>query len=136
MEIALCKWPTLIWSLPLSDAAKRKLHSSQPWRHPLELLFWRGSGLYSYSEYRRWIRPQLGPHREKLIPFVCAVMPRALANLVAMIPLWMRRERLRQLQGLKLEVLRRSPSHWRNWGWRSRQPADAALTPDLTRTTN
>jgi abequosyltransferase len=121
MEIVLAKWPSLVASLPLADSSKRKLHSAQPWRHFYELLFWRGSGFYSYDQYRRWIRPQLDSATEKFIPVVSALVPCALANLMLTLYLCAHRGKLYQMQGLQLNVLRASPFHFRHWQRRGPQ---------------
>jgi abequosyltransferase len=120
MDLVLVKWPSLVASLPLAEASKRRIRSAQPWKHFYELLTWRGSGLYTYEQYSRWIRPQLRSVREKAIPVVAAIFPRALANLIVTLHLSARGERLREMQGLHLEILRASPFYFRNWGPRGR----------------
>lgn len=109
MEIALGKWPSLIASLPFSDALKRKFHSGEPWRHWYEMLFWRGSGYYDYAQYRKWIRPRLRTFTEKLLPVISAIFPRTAANLILTTYLSLHGSRLRQLRGFHLETLRTSP---------------------------
>jgi glycosyltransferase involved in cell wall biosynthesis len=57
IEIVYVKYPALVSSLPFSDKLKRSICSAEPWRRWSELLLWRGLGVYSISEYRRWVRP-------------------------------------------------------------------------------
>lgn len=106
MELMLAKWPSLVASLPVSDAAKRRLHSGQPWRYLYELLCWRGCGFYCYEEYRRWIRPQVRGLREKWLAVLIAFVPRALANRGLAFYLSIRGDRMRRFQGFHLELLR------------------------------
>lgn len=124
-EIVLAKWPSLIASLPVSDAAQRALDSAQPWEHPFELLFWRGWGRYSYRLYKRWIRPRLTRRSARVLPFVCAVTPCAVANAMLAFHWSLRRAKLRQLDGLKLAILKSSPFYIGSWSVRSRQEANA-----------
>lgn len=112
MEIILAKWPSLIASLPVSRAAKRKLHSATPWRHLHELLFWRGRGLYSMSDYRRWIVPQVSSRLGRLIPLFAATLSPRIANALAILPLYAGARHLRQMDGLKLALLRNSPFYF------------------------
>lgn len=117
VEIVLAKWPSLIASLPVSDAAKRGLDSAQPWKHPFQLLFWRGWGRYSYTLYKRWVRPQLSRRSARVLPLACALVPCAVAN-VMLTFLWsLRRSKLRQLDGLYLAILKanRARSYVGNW---------------------
>jgi glycosyltransferase involved in cell wall biosynthesis len=113
MEIVLAKWPSLVTSLPLAELSKLSLPSARPWKHPSELLFWRGSGYYSHTHYQRWIRPQLHSSSERFIPFLCARLPGLLANLIMVAHLSARRSKWRQLDGLKLAMLNASPFYYR-----------------------
>jgi abequosyltransferase len=81
-EIFLAKWPTLIWSLPPSEEAKRKVCRREPWREVRILLLYRALGAYSISDYRRWIRPSLRTMREALPPVFVALVPCILINAV------------------------------------------------------
>jgi abequosyltransferase len=129
MEIVFAKWPSLVASLPLAERSKCALASAQPWRHIHELFFWRGNGRYSYGQYRRWIRPQLHSRSARVLPLVCAVLPRLLVNALLALYLAARRNRLRQMDGLKLAMLEASPFHFR-----TRTPRKRAQTPTPTPT--
>ena len=128
MEVMLAKWPSLIASLPLSDAAKSKLDSAQPWKHFFELLFWRGIGVYTFGEYRRWLRPQLRRVKDRWIPTLCAALPSSCANLLLWLYLTPRRGTLRQMRGLQLALLEASPLHFRNW-WSHRPRRQPPMLP-------
>jgi abequosyltransferase len=135
LEIMLCKWPSLVASLPLAESTKRTLQSARPWRHPYLMLFWRATGYYSFEQYRRWMRPQLGLFRDRLVPIACAALPRTLANFLLTIFLSMRRSRLRQLLGLHLEVLETSPFYLfglRRREQRKLQEATSLAAPENT----
>lgn len=112
-EIIFAKWPSLVASLPLPYSSKRKVHTSEPWKHPYVLLVWRGIGLYSYDQYRRWIRPRLHRVRERLIPALCALLPSPLVAWMLILFLSTHANKLRQLDGLYLAALRISSSHFR-----------------------
>lgn len=125
MEIVLAKWPSLVASLPLAESSKRKVDSAHPWKHPAELLFWRGSGYYSYLDYKRWIRPQLHSWSERLIPLICARLPGLLVNALMAAHLTSRRGKWRQLDGLKLAMLKASPFYFRSRHLHKRPPTPA-----------
>lgn len=80
-EIIWFIWPGLVWSMPVSDAAKRKVCRAEPWRDIAELVVWRGFGHYSIAVYRKWIRPRLQSRWEAFGPAIIAVLPRRLLNL-------------------------------------------------------
>lgn len=73
-------WPSLVWSLALSDSTKRRFCSAEPWRRFRYLLALRATGGYSLTEYRRWIRPRLRWGYERLIPALVVLLPRKLAS--------------------------------------------------------
>lgn len=121
MELMFAKWPSLVASLQISEAAKRKVHSAEPWKHPYELLIRRGAGQYTLREYRRWIRPQLGSIRERFLPYMTATLPGVLVNLGMLSWLWMRTgDKRHPLQSLYREMLRDSRFYYKNWGGRER----------------
>lgn len=129
MELVFSKWPSLVASLPLAEATKRRLHSSQPWKHPFELLLWRGIGSYSYEEYRHWVRPQLRGV-ENFLPILCSVVPRSLANMLLRLYLSPRRHDLREMRGFYLVLLEGSPHNFRNWKlWDRKQQATNRSLP-------
>lgn len=130
MELVFSKWPSLVASLRVGNRAKRKVHSSEPWKHPFELLLWRGIGFYTYTEYRNWVRPQLRGI-EKFLPIACSIVPRSLANLMLVGYLAPRRNTLRQMRGFYLAVLEASPYHFRNRN--SKHQKDRPANPPLPR---
>ena len=127
MELVLVQWPSLVASLPISDSSKRTLHSAFPWKHPFELLNWRGNGCYSYDTYRRWLRPQLYLIRDKSISLACALVPISLANAILLLFYSVRRKRLRQMEGLKLALLKGNATYLK--GCRQLKRQQDTLTP-------
>lgn len=122
MELIFAKWPSLVASLPVSEAAKRKVHSAYPWKHAYELLVRRGAGQYSLQQYKLWLRPQLRRARDRLLPFIAAILPGALVNLLLLLRFLGRdADRMRQLEILQLLMLKRSPHHFSHWK-RKRSP--------------
>lgn len=115
-EILFSKWPNLVESLAISASAKRMIHSVEPWRHPGQLLLWRGLGFYSVCEYRKWVRPRLHSTREMLIPVLAAALPGFLLNALFIFYYSCVRRR-----GNRLQALRESPFYWRNWRTLNRQ---------------
>lgn len=79
-EMSFHTWPLLIESLPISEVAKRKIHSSAPWRHLQMLLLCRALGYYTRAEYHKWIRPKIRSFRRMLIPAVVVSLPIRLVN--------------------------------------------------------
>lgn len=77
-EIIFFHMPRLTESLALSSTAKNRW--AKPWVITRELLVLRACGLYSISEYRRWIFPNELALRERLLPFVVALLPIAIVN--------------------------------------------------------
>ena len=127
MELILVQWPSLVASLPIADLSKRTLHSAFPWKHPFELLNWRGNGCYTYGAYKRWLRPQLYLTRDKLVSLACTLVPVSFANAVLILCYSIRRKRLRQMDGLKLALLKSNAPYLR--GWRQPQQQQDTLTP-------
>jgi abequosyltransferase len=72
-ELVMVKWPSVVWSLDISDAAKQSTRRD-PWRNPLWLL------LYSMSEYRSLVRPRACSTRQRLIPVLVAKLPGTIVN--------------------------------------------------------
>jgi glycosyltransferase involved in cell wall biosynthesis len=109
-EMLFVKWPSLVESLALSESARRKVRSAEPWRNPRWLLLLRGLGLYSLTEYRRWVRPRLSSTRETLIPTFVALLPSVAVNAFLVSYYFARQD-----QGRWLQAMRDSPLHPRNW---------------------
>lgn len=115
-ELVWEKWPSLAESLAVSESARRKVHSTEPWRHVQELLLWRGRGAYSLTEYRRWIRPKVRSTCGALLPVLVALIPGALVNTFFVLYYSVTRRRYRFNQpDLLLQALRESRFHFRNW---------------------
>lgn len=108
-EHIMVGWPSLVASLDLSEAVKSRACSSESWRSVGRLLFWRGWGVYSLDEYRRWIHPRVRSMREALVPAMVALLPGTLVNLL-LVGYYSARHRT-----IKLQLLKESPFHFRNW---------------------
>jgi len=100
-EILFDKWPSLVESLAVSDSARSKVRSAQPWKHPKWLLLLRGWGIYSLAEYRTWIRPRLSSTRQIAAPLLIALVPGVVANSVLALYYSIRKDRGRWLHAMK-----------------------------------
>lgn len=85
-EIWMFKWPALVWSVPLSDTAKRTVVAREPWRNPVTLLLHRAAGSYSLREYARWIDGRASPSYGVLARAIACVPFRPL-NVLARVAL-------------------------------------------------
>ena len=107
-EIEAFKWPSVVWSLAISEGAKRHI-PKEPWRNSGSLLVWRGTGTYSLSEYERYIRPRIANARYRVMPFLIAHLPGSVANAMCMIYFtWTRKI-------VDIIALRQSRFYVRNW---------------------
>jgi hypothetical protein len=79
-ELMMFGWPSLVWSLALTDAAKKRVCSTEPWRQFWPLLRHRAEGIYSSIEYQRLIRPRLRCRRQALAPKLVTLLPGFLVN--------------------------------------------------------
>lgn len=121
IEIVWFEWPALVRTLGISEAAKRKMGSAEPWRSFQELLLWRGMGFYSLAEYRRLLGPRLRSVRERLIPTLVALIPGALAYAMVMIHYSTIGSSYRGMaSNVMLAELRESRFHFQNWRFRKR----------------
>ena len=83
-QIWAFKWPELIWSLPgFPDAVRRRVAHPAPWRRPGALLLYRARGVYSLTEYRKWIETRGGSVWSRLVARTMAAVPGCLANAIA-----------------------------------------------------
>lgn len=116
-ETHMVNWPSIVWSLPLSETAKSKMCSAEPWRSFQLLLLWRGFGFYSLAEYRLFIRPRLCSIREGLTPTLVALLPGVLVNALFVFYYSLtRRPYLGVWQpDFMLQLMRESRFHLRNW---------------------
>jgi abequosyltransferase len=103
-SVFLNKCPSLAESMALTESSKRK------WSGLRWLPFLRGSGDYSLSEYRLWIRPRFGSFHERAIPLLIAFLPCVLVNAVLAAYYSIRRDRR-----LLLYAIKQSRFHWRNF---------------------
>jgi len=111
-EIWMCKWPTLVWSLPgVSDVAKRAVCPADVWHKMKPLLLYRAKGSYSLREFRLWIEPRL-PFLGTVVPRFVAILPGVLVNILALLYFSARRD-----SDPILADLRRSRFHFREWSW-------------------
>jgi len=110
-EVMLVDWPAMVWSLPISKSAKRKVCRAEPWKSLQQLLLYRAIGLYSPAVYRSCVRPRLRSLSETLIPAVAAMLPCVLANLLS-VTYYSITGRDRRMW---LQALRQSRFHIRNW---------------------
>jgi len=117
-ETLMINWPSLIWSLKLSEPAMKKVCNAEPWRDFSELLLWRGWGFYSVSEYRKYIRPKVRSIREKLVPILIAILPGVVANGLMLLNYSVTGRAYRGVYeaGVILQMLRQSPFYF--WGRR------------------
>jgi abequosyltransferase len=116
-EALIVNFPSLVWSLAISESAKSKVCVAEPWRSLHELLLWRAWGFYSLLEYRRWIRPRVHSTREALAPTVVALLPGALVNalLIFYYSLTSRSYRGIWQPDVMVQFLRESRHYFRNW---------------------
>jgi hypothetical protein len=79
-EIFMVKWPSLVWSFPLTEEAKGQVCRAIPWKSMSDLLAYRGRGYFSLVEYRRWIRPNTSSVWALIGPILIANIPTFVAN--------------------------------------------------------
>jgi hypothetical protein len=77
-ELFVFRWPSLVQSLALSEAAKRDNAARS--RSLKSLMSFRANGWYSLTEFQRWLRPQLRSKRDMLLPLSIALFPGSLLN--------------------------------------------------------
>lgn len=117
-EVSMFRFPSLVWSLPLSDVAKRTICKAEPWKNVPKLLWFSAIGSYSLREYRQLILPRVGAPHEAVIPAIVAMFPRVIVNFLFVAYYCLVRfccRRRQQRAELMLEYLRESPFHVRNW---------------------
>lgn len=74
-EIWMSRWPALVWSMPRSEAAKRKVVPRERWRNPLMLLGHRAIGAYSIEQYEKVIAPRNPSMLQRLVARTIARIP-------------------------------------------------------------
>jgi len=115
-EILYSKWPSLIGSLPISSAEKRKVYSAEPWGHLQMLLVYRATGCYSFVDYRRWIRPHLRSSRAQFAGILVAHVPGILVRAALATFCMVKRRCIQGLwwPGMMQQSVRRSMDRARN----------------------
>lgn len=87
LEIWLFKWPNLIWSFAdFSDEAKAAVcppSHSRNLKIMQRLFFYRATGAYSYSQYKRFFSQQPGNISKRYLLLLIAIIPPVLANMMA-----------------------------------------------------
>lgn len=85
-EIWMFKWPDLIWSFAdFSNKSKRAVCRPNPWQRLHTLVYYRALGVYSLTEYNKFLDHRLNSGRKRLIARGIAVMPGRLANVFMML---------------------------------------------------
>lgn len=79
-ELSMIKWPSLVWSFPLGREAKKQICSREPWKNLSLLLLFRGAGWYSFSEYKKFVRPRLRVRRDGIVPALVSLLPGRILN--------------------------------------------------------
>jgi abequosyltransferase len=80
-EISLFKWPDLIWSFShFSESARSRVHRREPWRSMKSLLMYRARGLYSRTEFNKYLVPRLPNPAERFILRIIAQLPGIVLN--------------------------------------------------------
>lgn len=108
-ELLLMKWPHLAEMMKLSPTVRKEVRSLEPWNQPVWLLVLRGWGVYSYREYRRWIRPRLTSAWRRVLPCLVSLLPGVVVNALLVLYYSSRQDRGRELQWM-----RRSPFNLRH----------------------
>jgi glycosyltransferase involved in cell wall biosynthesis len=85
-EIWMIKWPDLIWSFPdISEVSKIRISARHPWKNLHTLLRMRAFGVYSLTEYHRFIKPRIELRWKRFILKAIAMVPGIIPNLVHVI---------------------------------------------------
>jgi abequosyltransferase len=79
------KMPVVIESLAISSATKLSIRGARPWSNLRWLVYYRARGLYSRTEYDRWIRPRLSRPLHRVVPLCIAMFPGLVLNSLAMV---------------------------------------------------
>lgn len=106
----LAKWPSFVESLPIGEATRNRINKARPWESPQWLLLLRGLGMYTLTDYRRWLGPRVASFKERLILVLIALCPPTILSLV-LLPYYASRPD--QTRFVHLLRQRRQ----RVWGW-------------------
>ncbi|MHB8846034.1 MAG: glycosyltransferase family 2 protein [Nitrospirota bacterium] len=78
-NIWMFTWPKLVWSFDhISDNAKLKVSSRDPWRNLMTLLIWRSYGTYTLQSYHQFISTAQAGVLWKSCAFLIARCPRVI----------------------------------------------------------
>ncbi|MHB8130370.1 MAG: glycosyltransferase family 2 protein [Mobilitalea sp.] len=76
-DVWMFKWPKLVWSFKdISDAAKLKVTSREPWKNLKTLIIQRSEGGYNYRSYRQYFSTMRGSLLWKFGAWLIARFPR------------------------------------------------------------
>jgi glycosyltransferase involved in cell wall biosynthesis len=104
-------WSPLIESLAISRSTKKMFARSSALQRFRSLLSYRAFGLYSWSEYLRFIHPNLRS-RDSILPALAAVAPGGFLNAIFVLQNKFGSDHYRNIT---LHMLRASRFHVRNW---------------------
>jgi len=104
-------WSPLVESLAISESIKKVFARSSALQRFGGLLLHRAYGLYSWSEYRRFVRPN-SRSRTTILPALAALAPGTLLNAIFVLQNRIGSDHYRKIN---LQMLRASPFHVRNW---------------------
>ena len=80
-EIWMFKWPELIWSFSdFSDISKSSVCRQRPWQRIHVLIYYRAMGIYSLSEYSKYLSQRLRFKGQRFVARIIAKMPFGVAN--------------------------------------------------------
>lgn len=81
-EVWMFLWPKLIWSFPdFSNEAKRIVCRKEPWRSHKALFHNRALGSYSFNEFKKISKKNIGT-LAKFVAFFLSIFPASLANMI------------------------------------------------------
>ncbi|MCC5022925.1 MAG: hypothetical protein J6386_09085 [Candidatus Synoicihabitans palmerolidicus] len=77
-------WSGVVWALPaVTDAARERATSREPWRQLFLLVRMRVIGSFSSADYQRWVRPQQLSPRFRFIAWLISHTPSLFVNRLA-----------------------------------------------------
>jgi len=94
-DIWMFKWPELIWSFTdFSDFSKRAVCRRLPWQRLHSLIYYRALGIYSLTEYSKWLECRLQLKWQRLTARVITLMPFWIAQSILKLYAAIHRDRL------------------------------------------
>jgi len=79
-EVWAVKWPAVVSSLAVRDATKNSVRDIASLGSTIGLLKWRAAGLYSMTDYQRFIRPLPQSRWKAISPMLVCLIPGVLLN--------------------------------------------------------